>query len=160
ARVQMFQIAEEAGGPLDTCGSWNAFGLVRTERILPIRMPFQGIAEADGVFQGLTGTLRDVLQHRMRGVAKQRDSSRCPGRNRQAIEHRPSTVAPDKTNGIADDGAQRCKGAVEFVRGGPVVEIVASGPKGVRAEQGDLLQKRAAVNDVRNEMHFRPDPER
>src|SRR4029450_2104713 len=128
ARVQMFQIAEEAGGPLDTCGSWNALGLVRTERILPIRMPFQGIAEADGVFQSLTGTLRDGVQHRMRGVARQRESSLWQGRNRQAIEHRPSTVAPDKTNGIADDGAQRRKGAVEFVRGAPVVDIVASVP--------------------------------
>jgi hypothetical protein len=28
------------------------------------------------------------------------------------------------------------------------------------AENGNLIQKRAAVNDVLNEMHFRTDPDR
>ena len=102
--VEMLEIAEEARNPLDPRGPWDSLVLIRAERISGILVLRQGVAKTDGVFQGLTAALGDVLQHRMRGIPEQGDPSTRPRRNRQTIEHRPSAITPHETNSSAHDG--------------------------------------------------------
>src|SRR5678816_4605699 len=102
----MLQLAKEAGRTLHSRGSRNAFGFIRTERFPWIRMARQRRAKADRVFECLTCTLRDVLQHWMRGVAEQCDAPARPRGNGKPIEHRPPPIAPHQVNSLANGGAQ------------------------------------------------------
>ena len=76
--VEVLQLAKGASGLLNPGGAGNSFGFVREKRFPPIGMAPQRIAETNRIFQRLTGTLRDVLQHRMGGVPEQRDPPARP----------------------------------------------------------------------------------
>src|SRR3954447_9053230 len=78
----------EARASLDACGARLAAPLVLHEGLLNIvTVPGHGCSEGPGVFHRLTSALREIGNHRVGGVTKERDPSVRPAFDRIAVVH-------------------------------------------------------------------------
>jgi hypothetical protein len=82
--------AGEAGRTLHARGAVLALALIGAERVLDILAALHMAAERLGVFEGGTGTLRDERQHRVGGVAEERDAALAPFVQGRPVGERPA----------------------------------------------------------------------
>jgi IclR helix-turn-helix domain len=99
--------ADLGGGPNSATallGIARPFGLIGMENLVRRcgvgtggwQVLGDGVGERGGVFDCLAGTLGEVLQHRVGGIAKQGQAAGHPVTDRLAVVHGPAAVAPQR----------------------------------------------------------------
>ena len=89
----MNDVAKEAGRALHARGSWNTRLLIEAKR--PVRISLVAgnrVCQAHSILQSLACTLGNVLEHRVRGIAKQRDVMARPVVGGEPVVERPVPV--------------------------------------------------------------------
>ena len=83
-------LADGARLELDAGGAQEALLAVALERRLDLAgMARDHVREAHGVLHRHAGALREVLQHRVRGIAQERDAAVDPALDRVAVAEHP-----------------------------------------------------------------------
>src|SRR3546814_4095143 len=141
----------------DVCSS-DLQGLIGIERALDIAgMVGHHFGERDTVFHGHAGALCEILQHRMRSIAKQGDSAINPAFNGFAVAQNPELpVRP-----MFDDALRRWMNMLEplpdllhragFARNG-LLDVVMTGH--------DEIEDFPALEGIMHDVAFRHGPER
>jgi hypothetical protein len=111
--------------------------------------------EAERVLDRLAGALRDILEHRVGGIAHQSDPAARPVEDRLAVVHRPPFVAPHQLAARLHVIAGLRVMRIELVDRAPIggSRLIASA-----AEHRDLVVELAAADRVLHEMHVGADP--
>ena len=105
-------LADRARQHLHSCGARKALRAIGFERRRVIIVLRQHVRQADRVLHRLAGALREILQHRMRGIAEQRDAPVDPALGRIAVAQHPEppvrAVADDAPAPAHAHGAKPC----------------------------------------------------
>src|SRR5437588_2671766 len=89
----MNDVAKEAGRPLYARGSWNTHLLIEAKRPVHISLVAGNrVCQAHGILQSLARPLGNMLEHRVRGIAKQRDVMACPVVGGEPVVEWPAPV--------------------------------------------------------------------
>ena len=89
----MNDVAKEVGRPLYARGSRNTRLLIEAKRPVHISLVAGNrVCQAHGILQSLARSLGNMLEHWVRGIAKQRDVMARPVIGREPIIERPVPV--------------------------------------------------------------------
>ncbi|UPK15548.1 hypothetical protein IVA93_21515 [Bradyrhizobium sp. 155] len=116
---------------------------------------FEQCGEIDGVLDRHAGTLRERLQGRVRGIAKQRDAASGPLSNGIAIGKRP---APGQIHQSKDCLHLRMRIPIGFLELGLVGYGIVLLGVGIRPEHRDDVELRAIPQRVVDDVKGRTDP--
>ena len=100
--------------------------------------------------------MREILQHRMRGIAEQRDAAAAPFVDRRPVAHHPHAPAFDLAEQCPHRLAGLCEPFVQFRR---IAVAVPAFRVSVGMEHGDEVEQFAAAQRILHEMGFLAGPD-
>src|SRR5262245_7040314 len=156
--TRVIELAVNAHHDLHAPGAQIARRLIGLERRSELALQLLDlVGEADCVLDRHTGALRQILQHRVGGVAEQRDAAAAPFLDRWTVAQNPHAPALD----LAQEQAHRRAGHGEaFVQLGRIAKAVPALLVAGGMEHGDQIVELATAQRIDHEMHLLAGPER